>query len=96
MRSQASKDRRAVKRERAKFCPRMSLREYMKATEANRVLEEERKRRNEEYANEVLLSEALERDAEDVAHQPTPQRAGETESLPTEPEPSHKGNEREC
>jgi hypothetical protein len=50
VRSQAAKDRRALRRGRAKFLPRMSFRAYVKATEAHRVSEVERKLRNAEYA----------------------------------------------
>lgn len=49
-RSQAAKDRRAVKRERARFVPRMSLRVYLKALAVHVEQEAERKKRNAEHA----------------------------------------------
>lgn len=49
-RCQAAEDRRAVKRERARFVPRMSLRAYVKALAVHVEQEAERKKRNAEYA----------------------------------------------
>lgn len=56
MRTQAAKDRRALKRERNKYMPNMSFRAYVKANSAHIEREAERKKQNAEYALQILES----------------------------------------